>query len=242
MAGSDWSHSSFALLFFVWWLQLPCAWYGVLLPDFCELLRVTCPGGILSVSLSVELSIEAALAMSTYRQWDTISFLVCSTYGNCLYSSSCSLLYVCICPPVCCGFLRAFASLAEDLSLVTGICVRWLTNACNSSSRMFKGTCALSVYLSLSHAHLKFTLFFNVYGYLVCIYVRTMCVPCTCRDQRGYQIPWAGVTDVCELLCGCWESNPGHLKEHPVLLTAKTLFSPKHNFFWRRWWISHGLS
>lgn len=29
-----------------------------------------------------------------------------------------------------------------------------------------------------------------------------------------------GVTDGCELPCGCWESNPGPLEKQPVLLTA----------------------
>jgi hypothetical protein len=28
-----------------------------------------------------------------------------------------------------------------------------------------------------------------------------------------------GVTDSCELPCGCWETNPGSLEEQKVLLT-----------------------
>jgi hypothetical protein len=30
-----------------------------------------------------------------------------------------------------------------------------------------------------------------------------------------------GVTDGCELPCGCWELNPGLLEEQPVLLAAE---------------------
>jgi hypothetical protein len=30
-----------------------------------------------------------------------------------------------------------------------------------------------------------------------------------------------GVTDNCELLCGCWELNSAPLEEQPVLLTAE---------------------
>jgi E3 ubiquitin-protein ligase NEDD4 len=32
--------------------------------------------------------------------------------------------------------------------------------------------------------------------------------------------PGTVVTDSCELLCGCWELNPGSPEEQPVLLTA----------------------
>ena len=42
---------------------------------------------------------------------------------------------------------------------------------------------------------------------------------------RG-QIPGNGVTDSCELPCGCWEVNPGPLEEQPVLLTTEPSLPP----------------
>jgi hypothetical protein len=36
----------------------------------------------------------------------------------------------------------------------------------------------------------------------------------------------------CELLCGCWELNPGPLKEQPVLLTTATLKVSFIVIFW----------
>ena len=38
--------------------------------------------------------------------------------------------------------------------------------------------------------------------------------------------PASGVTDGCELPCGCWESNPGPLEEQPVLLTTEPALQP----------------
>lgn len=35
-----------------------------------------------------------------------------------------------------------------------------------------------------------------------------------------------GVTDGCELLWGCWESNPGFLQDQPVLLTPEPFLHP----------------
>jgi hypothetical protein len=37
-------------------------------------------------------------------------------------------------------------------------------------------------------------------------------------NKRGRRTPWNGVTDDCELPCGCWEANLGPLQEQPVLL------------------------
>ena len=37
----------------------------------------------------------------------------------------------------------------------------------------------------------------------------------------GVRTPGTGVTDSCELSCGCWELNPGPLEEQLVLLTAE---------------------
>lgn len=66
-------------------------------------------------------------------------------------------------------------------------------------------------------------------GYLeFYIYVCSSCISvgasCAClvteeaREDDG--IPGTGITDVCELPCGCWELNPG-LQENLVFLTAK---------------------
>ena len=50
--------------------------------------------------------------------------------------------------------------------------------------------------------------------------------------RRGRQIPGTGVTDSCELPCGCWELNPGPLEEQPVLLTAEPSPQLLHSSFW----------
>lgn len=47
-----------------------------------------------------------------------------------------------------------------------------------------------------------------------------VCVPLGFGAQGGqkkHQVPWNGVTDGCELLCVCWESNPGPPEELLVL-------------------------
>jgi hypothetical protein len=41
------------------------------------------------------------------------------------------------------------------------------------------------------------------------------------ETKEGVRFPWTGVTDGCELPCGCWESNPGPLQEQPMLLTTE---------------------
>jgi hypothetical protein len=38
---------------------------------------------------------------------------------------------------------------------------------------------------------------------------------------EGIRLPETGVTDSCELPCGCWELYLGPLEEQPVLLTAE---------------------
>ena len=52
----------------------------------------------------------------------------------------------------------------------------------------------------------------------------TMGVQC-CGPAEGIGSPGTGVMDVCELLCWCWESNPGW-EEQPVLLTAEPSLQP----------------
>lgn len=36
------------------------------------------------------------------------------------------------------------------------------------------------------------------------------------EDRRGCQIPWGCSYRQCELLCGCWELNPGLLEEQHI--------------------------
>jgi hypothetical protein len=53
-----------------------------------------------------------------------------------------------------------------------------------------------------------------------------VCLPCVCpvpeESRSGLQISLElGLTGGCELLCGCWESNPGPLKEQRVLLMTE---------------------
>ena len=39
--------------------------------------------------------------------------------------------------------------------------------------------------------------------------------------RRGHWIPGTGVTNGCELPCGCWELTPGPLEEQSVILTTE---------------------
>ena len=43
----------------------------------------------------------------------------------------------------------------------------------------------------------------------------------TCQKRASYSI-----IDGCELLCGCWELNPGPLEEPMVLLTTEPSLQP----------------
>lgn len=40
-------------------------------------------------------------------------------------------------------------------------------------------------------------------------------------------LPGTLVPDDCKQLCGFWESNPDHLEEKPVLLTAESSLQPQ---------------
>ena len=51
------------------------------------------------------------------------------------------------------------------------------------------------------------------------IFIFFMCI--------GVKVFGTGVTDSCELPCGCWELNPGPLEEQSVLLTAEPSFQPQ---------------
>jgi hypothetical protein len=50
---------------------------------------------------------------------------------------------------------------------------------------------------------------------VICLYV-----------YEGFRSPAIGVSDRCELSCGCQELNPGPLEEQPVLLTTEPSFQP----------------
>ena len=58
-----------------------------------------------------------------------------------------------------------------------------------------------------------------MHTWVFCLYV----CRCNAHPQRpeGIICPGTGVTELCELLCGCWESNPGLLKEERVLITTE---------------------
>lgn len=56
---------------------------------------------------------------------------------------------------------------------------------------------------------------------------------CPQRPGEGFRFPGIGVTDACELLCGCWETNPGTLQEQKVLLTTISASCPLKGTFKR---------
>ena len=56
------------------------------------------------------------------------------------------------------------------------------------------------------------SLFFFILIFNMCEHVN----PCAVAEE-GVEFPGAGVTDSCELPCGCWESNLGPLQEQQVL-------------------------
>ena len=51
---------------------------------------------------------------------------------------------------------------------------------------------------------------------------------CLCEGIRS---SGTGVTDSCELPCGCWGLNPGPLEEQPVVLTAEPSLQLDLNLF-----------
>ena len=61
----------------------------------------------------------------------------------------------------------------------------------------------------------------ELFDYLFCQHL------CLCEGTRS---SGAGVTDSCELPCGCWELNPDPLEEQPVLLTSEPSLIPLELF------------
>jgi E3 ubiquitin-protein ligase NEDD4 len=64
-----------------------------------------------------------------------------------------------------------------------------------------------------------------------CMSVHHMHTWCLWRPEEGVGSPGIGVTDSCELPCGCWELNSGPLKKQPVLLTTEPSLNPTPTFF-----------
>ena len=64
---------------------------------------------------------------------------------------------------------------------------------------------------------LMFILFY-MYGCFACMYVCTVWVQ---RSEEEVGSSGTGVTDGCELPCGCWEPNSGPLEEQAVPLSAE---------------------
>ena len=56
-----------------------------------------------------------------------------------------------------------------------------------------------------------------------------VCVPSV--PEKDIRSPETGVTESCELPCGCWESNPGPLKEQAVFLTAEPSLQSQKQMF-----------
>lgn len=50
---------------------------------------------------------------------------------------------------------------------------------------------------------------------------------CLRRPEEGVGSPGPGVTDTSEQLLESWESDPGTLKEQPVVLSVSNLSSPR---------------
>lgn len=57
-------------------------------------------------------------------------------------------------------------------------------------------------------------LFKKIICMYICVYV---CAQCLWRSEKDIKSPGAGVTDVCEPLCVCWEPDLSVQKERPVL-------------------------
>lgn len=69
--------------------------------------------------------------------------------------------------------------------------------------------------------------------YLLCIWVFCLHI-CLCTTvflvlteaRREHWIPWNWLLCICELLCGCWESNLSPQEEQPALLAAEPASHP----------------
>ena len=60
----------------------------------------------------------------------------------------------------------------------------------------------------------------HTHAYVLTCMCSYMCLVPLGRPEDGVGCPGTKVLDNCELLCECWEPNPG-LQEHQVLSTAE---------------------
>ena len=66
--------------------------------------------------------------------------------------------------------------------------------------------------------------YFMCMGICLSVYLCTVRVHCPKRSEEGVRSLGTGVTDGCELPCGCWESNRS--SGGTMLLTAEPSFQP----------------
>ena len=69
---------------------------------------------------------------------------------------------------------------------------------------------------------------------MFCLHVRlsTVCMLYPYLTEEGSRSPGSGVSH-CGWSCGCWELNPGSLKEQPMFLIAEPSLQPIGKFFKR---------
>jgi hypothetical protein len=60
-------------------------------------------------------------------------------------------------------------------------------------------------------------------------------------SSEGVRFPGTGVTDSCELSCGCRELNPVLLQEQPVLLTIEPPLRHMQSYFMNQWKTMLGI-
>lgn len=77
-------------------------------------------------------------------------------------------------------------------------------------------------------SYIIFVFLKNVYFYVVCMDVLTLyvCALYKCQvpmeARREHQLPLEQELNGCEVPCGCWGLNPGHLQEQLVFLTSES--------------------
>jgi hypothetical protein len=67
---------------------------------------------------------------------------------------------------------------------------------------------AVSVWDSLLPPPHFYCIYMDIY---IFINVSPVCAWCPEMPEEGFGCPGTGITDGCELSCGCWELNLGHL-------------------------------
>lgn len=63
--------------------------------------------------------------------------------------------------------------------------------------------------------------FYHMDNLSACMYMHCVHVWCLLKSEEGVGSLEIGITDGCELLCGCWELNLGSLECKPMLLTSE---------------------